>query len=45
MIKLNKLQENYLSNVQLLQALNYPTDLFDNLYIENFKKSQTIKIK
>ena len=40
MRKLNKLQENYLSNVQLLQALNYPIDLFDNLYIENFKETK-----
>ena len=38
MKNLNKLQENYLSNVQLLLALGYPTDLFDNLYIENFKE-------
>jgi len=38
MKNLNKLQENYLSNVQLLQALGYPTDLFDNLYLENFKE-------
>jgi hypothetical protein len=34
--KLNPLQENFLEYVKLLQSLNYPIDLFDNLYKENF---------
>ena len=33
---LNPLQENYLEYVKLLQSLNFPTDLFDDLYKENF---------
>jgi len=34
--KLNSIQENYLQDVELLQALGYPLDLFDDLYKIHF---------
>jgi len=34
--KLNSIQENYLQNAELLQALKYPLDLFDDLYKIHF---------
>jgi len=40
MKKLNPLQLNYLQNVKLLQSLNYPTNVLDKLYIENFKSKK-----
>ena len=41
MKKLNPIQAQYIKDCELLQALNLPTDLFDKLYLLNYKK-QTI---
>jgi len=38
MKNLTHLQLEYLENCKLLQALGYPTDLFDDLYLINNQK-------
>ena len=43
MKKLNPIQAQYIKDCQLLQALNLPTDLFDELYLQNYKNKKQTK--
>ena len=40
MKKLNPIQAQYIKDCELLQALNLPTDLFDELYLQNYKNKK-----
>jgi hypothetical protein len=43
MKKLNPIQAQYIKDCELLQALNLPTDLFDELYLQNYKNKKQTK--
>jgi len=40
MKKLNPIQAQYIKDCELLQALNLPTYLFDELYLQNYKNKK-----
>ena len=43
MKKLNPIQAQYIKDCELLQALNLPTDLFYELYLQNYKNKKQTK--